>query len=341
MKLLPSQHKFFVHHTTLHHVTSCKATCIHKVHASLAVTCHLHFWQNGRDLLRATAVTWGVERIPKWVSTESQPWRRKFSHCSCRDSNPWHCNHESGALTTELSPPPGRGGWRKDVVNWSSQLELKVKLKTSPELRCALPWFCSQGLTPVPASWWSRIDRHGLCHSCHGHGHDLDGCHGDCAVCQRRQRTGGAATVRRRRGEGAGPGWGGGGGGSDGCCGGYCRGCGENVQSVHCALSERIRPHPSWTWWGGLAVDGWWAGGTFSAVNFLQKEHAERNKNNAKWTVSFLLAGQSPVSALHSNQWLDSETLPLMKKTQNTRTTTLHGNSKPFLLRWVTIRSHL
>ena len=24
---------------------------------SLAVTCHLHFWQNDRDLLRATAVT--------------------------------------------------------------------------------------------------------------------------------------------------------------------------------------------------------------------------------------------------------------------------------------------
>ena len=32
---------------------------IHKVHACLAVTCHLHFWQNDRDLLRATAVTRG------------------------------------------------------------------------------------------------------------------------------------------------------------------------------------------------------------------------------------------------------------------------------------------
>ena len=46
----------------------------------------------------------GVERIPKWVSTESQPWRRKFSRCSSRDSNPRPLNHESGALTTELSP---------------------------------------------------------------------------------------------------------------------------------------------------------------------------------------------------------------------------------------------
>ena len=32
---------------------------IHKVYACLAVTCHLRYWQNDRDLLRATAVTWG------------------------------------------------------------------------------------------------------------------------------------------------------------------------------------------------------------------------------------------------------------------------------------------
>ena len=32
---------------------------IRKVHACLAVTCHLHFWQNDLDLSRATAVTRG------------------------------------------------------------------------------------------------------------------------------------------------------------------------------------------------------------------------------------------------------------------------------------------
>ena len=32
---------------------------IRKVYACLAVACHLHFWQNDRDLLRATAVTRG------------------------------------------------------------------------------------------------------------------------------------------------------------------------------------------------------------------------------------------------------------------------------------------
>ena len=35
---------------------------IRKVHASLVVTCHLHFWQNDRDLLRATTVTRGGYR---------------------------------------------------------------------------------------------------------------------------------------------------------------------------------------------------------------------------------------------------------------------------------------
>ena len=32
---------------------------IRKVYACLAVTCHLHFWQNDRDFLRATAVARG------------------------------------------------------------------------------------------------------------------------------------------------------------------------------------------------------------------------------------------------------------------------------------------
>ena len=49
----------------------------------------------------------GVEGIPKiTVSTESWPWRRKFSRRSCRDSNPRPFNHESGALTTDLSRSP-------------------------------------------------------------------------------------------------------------------------------------------------------------------------------------------------------------------------------------------
>ena len=38
---------------------------LRRVHACLAVTCHLHFWQNDRECLRATAVTrcWKGYRI--------------------------------------------------------------------------------------------------------------------------------------------------------------------------------------------------------------------------------------------------------------------------------------
>ena len=43
---------------------------IRKVYACLAVTCHLHFWQNDRDLLRASAGYTGVERIQKKESAQ-------------------------------------------------------------------------------------------------------------------------------------------------------------------------------------------------------------------------------------------------------------------------------
>ena len=65
----------------------------------------------------------GVERIPKIrVSTESRPWRRKFSRRSSRDSNPRPYNHESGALTTELSPPPEDKYRGISLLNTSSKI---------------------------------------------------------------------------------------------------------------------------------------------------------------------------------------------------------------------------
>ena len=74
-----------------------------KVCACFGVTCHLHFWQNDRDLLRATEITrgWNGHRIR--VSTQSWLWGRKFSCRSCRDSNSQPFDHESGALTNKLS----------------------------------------------------------------------------------------------------------------------------------------------------------------------------------------------------------------------------------------------
>ena len=44
---------------TIQPYTSLQYHSIGRVHVCLAVTCQLHFWQNDRDLLRATAVTRG------------------------------------------------------------------------------------------------------------------------------------------------------------------------------------------------------------------------------------------------------------------------------------------
>ena len=60
MKLLPSQ---CILCTPYNHAPCClMQSHICKVYACLAATCHLHFWQNDWDLLRATAVTQGWNR---------------------------------------------------------------------------------------------------------------------------------------------------------------------------------------------------------------------------------------------------------------------------------------
>ena len=46
---------------------------IRKVYTCLAAICHLHFWQNDRDLLRATAVTWG------WTGYRNKSQHRKLT----------------------------------------------------------------------------------------------------------------------------------------------------------------------------------------------------------------------------------------------------------------------
>ena len=60
MKRLPSWRVLCTpyNHTPCHFMQSH----IHKVHAYIAVTCHLYFWQNDQGLLRATEVTQGWNR---------------------------------------------------------------------------------------------------------------------------------------------------------------------------------------------------------------------------------------------------------------------------------------
>ena len=45
--------------SSVYTIQPCSIYMSLKVYASLAVTCHLHFWQNDLDFLRATAVTRG------------------------------------------------------------------------------------------------------------------------------------------------------------------------------------------------------------------------------------------------------------------------------------------
>ena len=50
---------------------------IHMVCVSLAVSCHLHFWQSDRDLLRATVVTQGWNRYQTESAQTVDPRERK------------------------------------------------------------------------------------------------------------------------------------------------------------------------------------------------------------------------------------------------------------------------
>ena len=72
--------------------------------------------------------------------------RRKFSRRSSRYSNPRPFNHESGALTTELSPPPIR--WKGDTAIYRPFL-----LPWQSELRPLIPWWDDKHCTLFSSSY--------------------------------------------------------------------------------------------------------------------------------------------------------------------------------------------
>ena len=78
---------------------------IRKVHACLAVTCHMHFWQNDQDLLHATAVTRVWNRYQNKSQHRKSTLEKKILllllpgfETTTFQSRVWH-------LTTELSLP--------------------------------------------------------------------------------------------------------------------------------------------------------------------------------------------------------------------------------------------
>ena len=87
---------------------------LRRVNACLAVTCHLHFWQNDRDLLRAIAVTRVSTKSN--VDPREEEEKKKEKKIPRRDSNPWPFDHGSGALTTELSPLPDKPSYRNPKI---------------------------------------------------------------------------------------------------------------------------------------------------------------------------------------------------------------------------------
>ena len=64
---------FCVHHTTIDMSRHFRQSYTRRAHEYLAATCHLHFWQKDRDLLRATAVTRG------WNGYRNKTQHRKLS----------------------------------------------------------------------------------------------------------------------------------------------------------------------------------------------------------------------------------------------------------------------
>ena len=79
---------------------------IRKVYACLAVTCHLHFWQNDRDLLLATVVTRGWNGYRNKSQHRKSTLEKKILPPFQQGFEPATFQSRVRTLTTELSPPP-------------------------------------------------------------------------------------------------------------------------------------------------------------------------------------------------------------------------------------------
>ena len=103
-----------------------------KVHVCLAVTCHLHFWQNDRDLLRATVVTQGGGMDTK-SAQKVDPQEENYLHF-------WQNDRDFLRATAVTR---GWKGYRNKSLHRKSTLEKKI-----------LPPF-QQGFEP--ATFQSRV----------------------------------------------------------------------------------------------------------------------------------------------------------------------------------------
>ena len=88
---------------------------IRKVYACLAVTCHLHFWQNDRDFLRATVVTRG------WNGYRNKSQHRK-STLEKKILPPFQQGFEPATFQSRVRCSNQRLWWRQcSVMYWAIQ----------------------------------------------------------------------------------------------------------------------------------------------------------------------------------------------------------------------------
>ena len=90
---------FCVHHTTKHHVNHFMLSHVRRVNVCLAVTCHLHFTQNGRNLLHSSAVTQGWNRYRDEWAQKVDP---EEDHSPAAPARTW--THNLSILSPALQP---------------------------------------------------------------------------------------------------------------------------------------------------------------------------------------------------------------------------------------------
>ena len=113
---------------------------IANVHMYLQITCHLHFRQNDRELLGATAITRGWSGYRNRSQHRNWPWRNKFSRRSCRGSNPRPFDQELGTL-----PPRRSTAWscsrRYRLDEFSPRIRMLTATLTPKK---EIPIFCAK-----------------------------------------------------------------------------------------------------------------------------------------------------------------------------------------------------
>ena len=103
--------------TMLRHFTQIH---IRWVHACLAVTCHLHFWQNDQDLLSATEVArW-------WNGHRNKNQHRSRSHCSPhqakRITGTWSVWSTNEPVNQTNQPTLFRTLWWVVCIHWENMV---------------------------------------------------------------------------------------------------------------------------------------------------------------------------------------------------------------------------